>query len=362
MIKQLKKVLLFIGALITMLPFMSAVGQVAQSIGVNEVAAQVTVLSVMIGHYVLHIKQHGISAHVKNGTVVERWATYIVERFWKDNGFLKFAKDDSGNVLNGRIVHIPQIGAKPNVVKNRNAYPAATVRRTDTDVLYGLDEYTTDPDHIPNIDKIHLSYSKQDSILGDHMSTITETVADDMLIKWGANATVVKTTGADIAPITGQTGNRKGFVHGDLKKMMIKMNVDNIPKQNRYVMIDDNMYEAFYDSLSETNAKDFSRYADAENGIVGKLHGFNILTRSSVLAFSDADAVKALGSAVGADDNLASLAWHKDSVTFAIGDKMLFQDLNNPQYYGDIHSVLMMAGGRVVRQDGKGIYAIVQGS
>lgn len=300
------------------------------------------------------------------GTILESWAAYIMERFWKDNAFLKNAYDDSSYVLQGRIVHIPQPGSKPAVVKNRSTWPATAVRRTDTDTLYSLDEYSTDPTHIPNIDAIHLSYSKQDSVLGDHMTVLNETVADDMLIKWGANATIVKTTGGaaatQVAPITGQTGNRLSFHPKDLQALMIKMNADNVPKQDRFTLIDDNMFGGFYDALGDTNAKDFSRYADAANGIVGKLHGFSIMTRSSVLAYTSADAQKALGAALAATDNLASLAWQKNTVAVAIGDKKLFQNLNDALYQGDVHSALVMAGGRVRRADGKGIYAIVQGT
>jgi hypothetical protein len=64
-------------------------------------------------------------------------------------------------------------------------------------------------------------------------------------------------------------------------------------------MIDDNMFDYFYSSLGDTNARDFSRFADAQNGVVGKLHGFTIYTRSSVLAATSANAVKALGAALG---------------------------------------------------------------
>ena len=300
------------------------------------------------------------------GIVLETWAKYIVGRFWKDNEFLRNAYDDSDYVLQGRIVHVPQIGAKPTVTKNRSVFPATAVRRTDTEVLYSLDEYTTDPSHIPNIDSVHLSYSKQDSILGDHMSVMSELVADDMLVKWAANATVVYTTGgsgaATVPAVTGQTGTRLGFHHSDLQKLMIKMNVDNIPKDgNRFVLIDDNMFDYFYTSLSDTSAKDFSRFNDAANGIIGRLHGFNIMTRSSVLQATSLGAISALGAALGATDKLASFAWHKNSVAFAMGDKMLFQDLKNPLYYGDIYSVLLMGGGRVRRTDGKGVYAILQG-
>ena len=307
-----------------------------------------------------------------NGTVMEVWAKYIMERFWKDNAFLRNAYDDSEYVTAGRIVHIPQPGSKPNVVKNRSSFPGAAVRRADTDTLYSLDEYSTDPTHIPNIDAIQLSYNKQDSVLGDQMYVLDETVADDMILKWAANASIYQTTGAttnadgsttvkQVGPVTGQTGNRLAFVSRDLKNLMTKFNTNNVPKQDRFVLIDDNMFDAFYDSLGETNAKDFSRYADAENGVIGKLHSFNIMTRSSVLACDNTDAIKALGSSLATTDNLASLAWQKNSVAFAIGDKKLFQDLNNPLYYGDIYSALLMAGGRIRRADGLGVAIIEQG-
>lgn len=298
-------------------------------------------------------------------TVLETWANYIIERFWKDNGFLKYAYDDSDYVVAGRIVHIPQPGSKPNVVKNRNVFPAAAVRRGDTDVLYALDEYTTDPTHIPNIDSIHLSYSKQDSVIGDHMQTLNESVADDMLIKWGGNATIVATTGGpnavQVPAVDGQVGNRFGFHHSDLQKLMIRMNANNVPKQDRHVLIDDNMFDYFYTSLSDTQQRDFSRYMDAENGVVGRIHGFMVHTRSSVLAATNANAIKALGAALAATDNLCSIAWHKNSVAFSIGDHKLFQRQNDPLYYGDVHSCLVMAGGRVRREDGKGVYIIKQG-
>lgn len=299
---------------------------------------------------------------VLNDVIVETWRPYIVERFWRDNTFLRFVSDASDSVLAGRIVHIPQPGAKPQVVKNRNTFPATATRRADTDIVYALDEYTTDPTHIPNIDSVHLSYSKQDSVLGDHMSVLNELVADDLLIKWGtsSNVQIVSTTGAAVAPITGQTGNRKGFDHRDLKKLMIKFNTDGVPKNDRYVLIDDNMFEFFYDSLSDTQSKDFSRYMDAENGVIGKLHSFSIMTRASVLAATNAGAVRALGAALAATDHLGSLAWQKSCLEFAMGDVKLFEKKDDPQFYGDVYSTLVMAGGRTKRADGKGVVVISQ--
>lgn len=303
---------------------------------------------------------------VASGVVLEQWAAYIIERFWKDNGFLRCAYDDSQYVVAGRIIHIPNPGSKPAVQKNRASFPGVAVRRSDTDVNYALDEYTTDPTHIPNIDAIHLSYSKQDSVMGDHMQVLSEIVADDMLIKWGTNAAIVATTGGPTAgtqgPVTGQTGNRLGLSPKDLSALMVRANADNVPKTDRYALIDDNMFGYLYDQLSDTQTRDFSRTVDPETGVIGKLHSWNIMTRSSVLASNNADALKALGSSLGATDNLCSLFWQKNSVAFAIGDTKLFQDTNSAIYYGDIHSALVMAGGRVRRQDGLGIYLMKQGT
>jgi hypothetical protein len=50
----------------------------------------------------------------------------------------------------------------------------------------------------------------------------------------------------------------------------------------------------------------------------------------------------------------------KESVTKAIGDTKLFQDMDTPLYYGDIHSGLVKMGGRCRREDWKGIAVIVQ--
>ncbi|WP_459926508.1 hypothetical protein [Flavobacterium covae] len=68
------------------------------------------------------------------------------------------------------------------------------------------------------------------------------------------------------------------------------------------------------------------------------------------------------GEALGATDNLASLFWHKNSVTKSVGDTKLFQDFDNPLYYGDIHSGLVKMGGRCRREDWKGIALVVQSS
>lgn len=304
-------------------------------------------------------------SNVKNvfplGIQVEIWAKYIIERFWKDNAFLKNAFSDDDKVLAGHVVHIPQPGSKPLVVKNRNSFPATTVQRTDTDITYVLDEYTTDPTHIQDAEKVEVSYDKIDSVLGDHMSTLSEAVADDLLIKWApALARFVRTTGADTAGTGAQTGTRKAMMGADLKKAALLMNLDNVPKNDRFALCDSNMLDQLTSQLTDTLYRDFSSYYDAKNGVIGRLHGFDIIDRSAVLNYAVGNTVKALGAAGAATDNLASLCWQKNSVARAMGEVKLFQRINDPLYYGDIYSCLLRMGGRIRRANAEGIVAIVQ--
>ncbi len=309
----------------------------------------------------------------------EFWTSYIVEKLWKTNPHLKYCVDESKFVQGGSIVHIPQAGAKPNVVKNRSSYPAVAVQRGDTAIFYPLDVYTTDPTHITVSEEMEISYEKTDSVLGDHTGVLAETVGDEMLYNWvrgfkpvaGGGSQVeylpvshqIGTTGSatDVNDEDGQTGQRKALHYKDFQKAQAKMNKDNVPKDNRYAMVESNMYQEFIDSLSENQMAAFQGAADLKNGVIGKFAGFKFLERSSVLAFDPSTNQPIMpGEALNADSNLACLVWQKNSVAKSNGDTEIFQDLKNPAYYGDIYSGLIKSGGRCRRENWEGIYAIVQ--
>ncbi|WP_121812788.1 hypothetical protein [Mucilaginibacter kameinonensis] len=307
------------------------------------------------------------------GVQVELWAQYIIERFWKDNAFIKRAFSDDDKVLAGKVVHIPQPGAKPSVTKNRGSFPAAAVRRTDTDIVYVLDEYTTDPTHIPDADKYELSYDKIDSVYGDHAGTLVEFVADDIILKWldetVSNVTKLYTTGGggdtpiQVAATTdAATGNRYGTHHLDLKAWELFFNKNNIPKAGRQVMFESNMLDQFTSSLTNTQYRDFSQYYNAAEGTLGRLYGFDILDRSNVAVANSAHAIKALGAAGAAGDCAVSLVWQKDAVARALGDVKFFENPDRAEYYGDIYSALLRMGGRRRRADNLGVGAMIQGT
>ena len=113
---------------------------------------------------------------------------------------------------------------------------------------------------------------------------------------------------------------------------------------------------------TDSQANAFNQFANNETGQLGKLHSFDIFERSAVLQFAAAGTVpEALGSALDATDNLASLVWHPDMVARAIGETKLFNEKDSALYYGDIASGIVRAGGRSTRSDKNGVMAIVQG-
>lgn len=336
--------------------------------GVNPIVLfAIITLAVLV---VVAFTKRPVDNFVKNGVEVEVWANYIIQRLFKDNAFLQRVWNDDDKVLAGKIVHIPQPGAKPVVVKNRTSYPATAVTRADTDVTYVLDTYTTAPTHIQEAEKVELSYDKIDSVYGDHAGQISEDVAGSLIVTWatGIPATnIIRTTSAttttDLLP--GLTGTRKVHVHQDLRKMQTMFNKWNVPKEGRVAMYTPDMLAQLLESLSTTQYRDFSAAVNPQEGIIGRLYGFDIIERSEVCVATDTAGVITInpyGTANAAANCDVILCWQKDAIARALGDVKFFDNPNRAEFHGDIYSALLRAGGRRRRADDIGVGAIVQAS
>jgi len=310
-------------------------------------------------------KTFGVGAAVDQ----EIWLREIMKRLWKNNMFLTRAYDEGEYVLGGAVVHIPQPGAAPNVVKNRSTYPGVSVRRSDTDITYLLNDYTTDPTHIPRVELATITYDKTSSVIQDLFGYLMQYVADDQLVNWlqGLSATgIINTTGAATAALeAGQTGNRNAMIWQNLRDAQRVMNKANVSPLGRVALFEENMFQQFVDSLSATPYKDFSAVYNPETGTIGKLFGFDIMTRSTVgvvSAGAGALAVNAVGQAAAATDNVACLCFQQEALSNALGTTEMFQKIGDPTYYGDIFSTRIRMGGRRRRADDLGVVAIVQGT
>lgn len=261
-------------------------------------------------------------------------------------------------------MHIPQAGAPSGVKKNREALPASIKVRTDSDITFPLEEFTTDPVRIEHADTVELSYDKRESILRLDKLQLADEVARDFIYRWSPEASrCVETTGAEVAAYTDKaTGKRKGVCKNDVLALMTKFNAEDIPETGRYLLLDAQMYSQLLQDLTAAESQAFLASADAQNGVVGKLYSFNIMQRSRAALYTSAKAPKELGAEGAASDLAAGLAWHEQSVCRALGQVEAFENEGDPTYYGDIYSFLVRAGGRIMRKDMKGVAALVQGT
>lgn len=312
----------------------------------------------------------------------EIWTNYIVENLFKDNEFLLNSVDESQYVIGTGVVHIPQAGSPSGVQRNRKTLPATITRRKDIDVTYVLDEFTTDPRFIPNIDKAELSYDKMDSCMSEDMMYLKQFIAEAMLYNWRPTM-FIKTSGGSVVPHVG-TGNRKAICIEDFIKAKETFNKWGIPKADRYCLIDTDMKGQLVRELKANTDRDYSVLYNPVTGELEKIEGFKIYERQNSLIVSNPTLtllagdvykwtstdntytpekiaeVEAGDSAYANTAAAVALFWQKNMTARAMGVTEMFDDKGNPQYYGDIYSFLQRAGGRVRRGDGKGILGIVQ--
>ncbi|MEO8150257.1 MAG: phage capsid protein [Bacteroidia bacterium] len=295
----------------------------------------------------------------------EIWTNHLQGSLFKDNEFLNYAFNADQYVLMGKVVHIPNAGGTPAIVKNRSSLPATVTTRTDIDITYPIDEFTSDPILIPNADTVELSYDKITSILSESEAAIRELVADWMLYNWRVETAgaIARTTGANVtAHLPSATGTRKKFTLADIKAARLLLNKQNVPKSDRYMMIDSDMYEQITDELNVSTYRDAVKEYDLPKGVIYKIFGFYLMERSNTLVANNAGTpvVQTPGTAGAATDNGVVLCWQKDCVERALGTVDFFEQLNAPTYYGDIYSALIRMGGRKRRNDYKGVAAIIQ--
>ena len=292
----------------------------------------------------------------------EIWLAAIVEGLFAQNSFLSKAFNADEFVLAGKKVYIPNAGAASGVSKNRTELPAAVTKRTDTAIDFSLDEYTTNPIHIPNADTVELSYNKRESVLRQDKLALQDEVALDFIYKWSpALGKCLRTTGSAVAAHTPDgTGNRKAFTKADVLAAMTRFNQENIAQEGRYMMLDAVMYSQLLNDLTANENSAFLASADAQRGVVGRLHSFEIMMRANCALYTTAGVPKLWSAAAVATDNAAALAWHELSVCRALGEVVAFEKTGDPTYYGDIYSFLVRAGGRPMRSDGKGLLCIIQ--
>ena len=200
------------------------------------------------------------------------WQTTLVENLYPDNSFASKSVDDSAFVSAHKVI-IPNAGAPSKVQKNRTVKPASVNQRTDNDLEYEIDELTTDPIYIPNIDMVELSYDKRTSIISNDRAQLQNTAHENLLERWGKGvpaSNVLLTTGTterNAHTSDTATGKRKRITKEDLLAIMTRMDADNVPEEGRYLLLDAYMYADLLADLSESDKWMFQNSANMQTGV-----------------------------------------------------------------------------------------------
>ena len=315
----------------------------------------------------------------------EIWTDYIIGNLFKNNEFLLKSIDESQYVIGGTVVHIPQAGAPSGVQRNRTSLPATITRRKDVDITYALDEFTTDPRFIPYADKVELSYDKMESCMNEDMMYLHQLTAEAMLYNWRPTY-FIKATGTKNTNNTIHGSNlRTGVTVEDFATAKTVFNKWGIPKEDRQVILNTEMYEQLCSNIRNSTNENLSAIYDNETGELRKLEGFNIIQRATALMASnsslsavsgtkyfkwtstdltysveDYEAIENGKHEEGTTDCCYGMFWHPSCVARAMGSTQMFANEGDPTYYGDIYSFLQRLGGRSRRADGKGVLGLIQ--
>jgi len=287
---------------------------------------------------------------------VEIWEKDLKEELFANDKWMMHLNNRDENVLGGKVVHISQSGEASEAEKNRTVYPVDAVERGDTDITYAIGTYTTVPRHITNADTIELAYDKRRSLVRQDTRKVRQLAAEDLMFDYLSRvpaASVVASSGSDYAAgAPGASGVRKGMGYEDILNAMTVLDEQDVPMEERFLLLSAIDYNRL---MLDSDVKDsFQAIVDKERGIIGQLHGFNLMKRSRLLNIAADNTVKTSTAASAADDSTLSLFWQKDFLDRAMGDVKMFDNPGRADYHGDIISFLLRFGGRPNREDNKG--------
>lgn len=300
----------------------------------------------------------------------EVWSRDIQETLWANNSFMSQIGMDDSQYLANKTVHLPQSGLAPAVKKNRAVFPAQVTERTDSEVTYNLDQYTTDPIMVTMLEELQNSYDKRQSVLKQHVQKLSNAMANNTLYEWAPTLSprVVLTSGTTAANALapGATGNRKALVLADIQEAVRILDNDNVdPNDERFLILPANLY--WKDFLNNTTLTKYLEYGTATlpTGKVPMIFGLKILVRSSVLVTDSSQVLKVIGddgnpTATATTDNLGALVVSSSYVRKALGSPEVFSAEKRPEWYGDIFSALVMQGACKARTNQEGVVLITQ--
>lgn len=303
--------------------------------------------------------------------VTRMFTNEIVPNLFPSTGFMTRAKRDDAYVNNGSV-ELQNAGAVPTVQVNRAVLPAPITQRSDSPDNYLMEELTSDPTLLRNIEVLLEmgGGNKRADILKDHILAIREKMAKRALVKWTTGVTTkVPTSGTARAAESKngiQTGNRNAVTVADLAAVQQVFHKTDVLPEN-----EDLMGVAVIPYSMKTDIMKIAQFTDAEkagpgrnvalpSGVLARAFGFDWYVRSEAIVLNTSDTVKAEGAAEATDDQNAGVFYSPNYVRLAVGATRADVSEYRPEYYGHIMDALAMFGANPARLDKKGIVILFE--
>jgi hypothetical protein len=209
-------------------------------------------------------------------------------------------------------------------------------------------------------------------VMGDHIKTLSDTIAEHTLYAWAASALAqqVLTTGSASSGSFAHstvTGTRKLVTLADIASARQILDSQNLGNGKLTMIVPANMY--WNDLIQITQITKYLEFgkAVAPSGVIGNILGMDIIVRSSGAAYDNtATRVRKVLNADGsiaskaATDNNSITIVHSNYVRKALGSVKVYEEKDSPIYYGDIISAEVFHGASKTRTNGEGIVNIIQ--
>lgn len=254
------------------------------------------------------------------------WTDQIMENYYLDASFLKYAQDFTDNV-NFDIINMADCGFDPEVLINNTTYPIAIAEREDMPLSFELDLFETTNTKVGNPQAMELAYNKMESVIYSHRMALQAKTGAKAAHAYSPNSDTVNT------PIIVTTGedNGDGFKRmtvKDVLKLKRKFDMLKVPADKRYLVLEPRHLE----DLIVEDLKAFKDITDITNGVPKKFAGFFILEYGENARYNvNTKQKRAFSSIEETTDTYSSFAFSSNEVMKADGTINVYSRENDPE-------------------------------
>lgn len=262
------------------------------------------------------------SGSLCEGVLTEVWTGELIKTLRAGDvaTFLDGLPDYSQYAEND-VIHMIDVGGDPDVLVNNKTYPLTIQEITDNDAVFSLDKFQTKPTPVTDDELYASSYDKMSSLKERHADALNEKKYAKAIhaLAPDSNAEktpVLKTTGEYV---DGASGRRRLQI-SDIVVLKDKFDKMKVPVQGRrLVLCSDHVNDLL---LSDQKFRD--QYYNYTTGKISNLYGFEVYEYSDNPVYKTAGTKVKFGTAAGANEYQASVAFYTKRVFKAVGSTTMY--------------------------------------